>query len=248
MYTDSHCHLYKEYYDDINKVINDAAKEGVKKLITCGCDYKTNLEVIDVVKRYPNVYGAIGVHPTEISKVNETLKLIEDNIDISKIIAIGEIGLDYHYEGFNKEEQIAVFEATLNLAEKYHKPVIIHSRDADEDTYNILKKHHVKGVIHSFSSDLEMAKKYIALGFLIGINGTITFKNSSLLEIVKQIPLTNILIETDSPYLTPVPFRGQKNEPKMVLEVAKFLSANLEINPLKLAEILEQNLNQIFDI
>jgi len=248
MYTDSHCHLYQEYYDDINQVITNAIKEGVTKFITCGCDYKTNFEVINIITNYQNVYGAIGIHPTEINKVSEILKLIEDNINNPKIVAIGEIGLDYHYEGFNKEEQISVFETMLSLAEKYHKPVIIHSRDADEDTYNILKKHHVKGVIHSFSSNLVMAQKYIALGFLIGINGTITFKNSKLLEVVKQISLTDILIETDSPYLTPVPFRGEKNEPRRVLEIAKFLSTNLHINNLKLAETLGENLQRFFDI
>lgn len=248
MYTDSHCHLYKEYYDDINKVITTATKEGVTKFITCGCDYKTNLEVINVTKQYQNVYGALGVHPTEIDDVKKTVKLIDYNATNPKIVAIGEIGLDYHYEGFDKEKQIAVFEAMLTLAESLHKPVIIHSRDADLDTYNILKKYQVRGVIHSFSSDLKTAQKYIDLGFLIGINGTITFKNSKLLEIVRQIMPANILIETDSPYLTPIPFRGEKNEPKRVLEVAKFLSYNLNINALKLAKILEENLQRIFDI
>jgi TatD DNase family protein len=248
MFTDTHCHLSKEYYQDIDKVIKDALNNEVTKIITCGCDYKSNLETLEIISRYSNVYGAIGIHPTEVNYIDETINLIEKNILNKKIIAIGEIGLDYHYDNFNKEEEIDVFHKMLKLAEKYNKPVIIHSRDANSDTFNILKQYNLKGVIHSFSGDLELAKKYIDLGYLIGVNGIITFKNADLIKVVKELPIQKILIETDSPYLSPVPFRGEKNEPKNVLEVAKFLSKELNLEMAFLAEILDKNLRQIFDI
>ncbi len=248
MFTDTHCHLFKEYYFDIDEVIKRAEDNNVTKIITCGCDYKSNLETIEIVSKYPNVYGAIGIHPTEINAINETINLIEKHILDEKIIAIGEIGLDYHYEKFNKKEQISVFNKMLKLAEKYNKPVIIHSRDANSDTFNILKQYKLKGVIHSFSGDLELAKKYIDLGYFIGINGIVTFKNANLIKIVKELPIQKILIETDSPYLSPVPFRGEKNEPKNVWEIVKFLSQELNLETTFLAEVLDENLRQIFDI
>ncbi len=248
MFTDSHCHLYKEYYSNIDNILVSAYNGGINRIINCGCDYNSNLEVLETINKYANVYGALGIHPNEIKDVEKTIKQIEENIQNKKIIAIGEIGLDYHYEGFDKEKQIMIFKKILNLAVKYNKPVIIHSRDASEDTYEILKKAKVTGIIHSFSGDLELANKYINLGYLLGINGTITFKNSKLIEVIKNIPINKILVETDSPYLSPIPFRGQKNEPKRLLETVKFLSENLNLNLNILADILEKNLQTIFDI
>lgn len=248
MFTDSHCHLFKEYYFNIEEVIKRAEDNKVTKIITCGCDYNSNLETIELLNQYANVYGVIGVHPTEIKNITETINLIETNISNNKIIGIGEIGLDYHYDGFNKEEQNSTFEKMLNLAVKYNKPVVIHSRDANQETFDILKRYQLKGIIHSFSGDLELAKKYIDLGYLIGINGIVTFKNSNLVDLVKAISIKNILIETDSPYLSPTPLRGTKNEPKNVLEIAKFLSQELNLEMDFLAEILDKNLRRIFDI
>lgn len=248
MFTDSHCHIFKEYYDNIDQIIKNANKVGVEKLMTCGCNYKSNLETIELVSKYKNVYGAIGIHPTEISDVEKDLLLIEKNVNNKKIVAIGEIGLDYHYEGFNKEEQKKVLKLMLDLAVKYNKPVIIHSRDANDDMYDILKDYNLKGVIHSFSGDTNMALKFIKLGYFIGINGIVTFKNSELINVIKDISVNNILVETDSPYLSPVPFRGAKNEPKNVLEIIKFLSQNLVIEEPVLGEILAKNLAACFDI
>lgn len=248
MFTDTHCHLLREYYSDISKIIKDAYDNKVTKMITCGCDYNSIIETIEVCNDFDNIYGAIGIHPTEIKDVTNTINLIERNILNKKIIAIGEIGLDYHYEGYNKEEQQKTFKTMLDIARKYNKPVIIHSRDANYDTYNILKEYKLKGVVHSFSGDLELAKKYIELGYLIGINGTVTFKKSTLINIIKQIPLEKILVETDSPYLSPEPFRGNKNEPKRIIEIVKFLSKSLDIKEEFLAAVLAQNLRTFFDI
>ncbi len=248
MYTDSHCHLFKEYYNDITKVIERAKENSVTKFITCGCNYSSDLETIDICNNIHNVYGAIGIHPTEISQVLKTVKLIKKHISDKKIIAIGEIGLDYHYKNTNKLKQKIIFKIMLHLAQKYHKPVIIHSRDADQDTYKILKKYQLSGVIHSFSGNFNMAQKYIRLGYLIGINGTVTFKNSHLIEVIKQLPIDKILLETDSPYLAPEPFRGKKNEPKNILEIANFLSESLKLKQDFFAQKLAENLQEIFDI
>lgn len=249
MFTDTHCHIFKEYYEDIDKVLKNAKNVSINRVINNGCDHKSNIEVIDLVDKYPNMYGAIGIHPESVDTYSiEELTFIEDNLNKSKIIAIGEIGLDYHYTKENKEKQIELFEYQLNLAEKYHMPVIIHSREATEVTINILKKHKVTGVIHSFSGSLETAKIYIKMGFLLGINGVITFKNSKLKDVIKEIELKNIILETDSPYLTPEPFRGTKNEPARVNNIAEFICDLKGVTKESLANITNDNIKRVFDI
>lgn len=249
MFTDTHCHIFKEYYEDIDKILKNAKNVSINRVINNGCDHKSNIEVIDLVDKYPNMYGAIGIHPESVDTYSiEELPFIEENLNKSKIIAIGEIGLDYHYTKENKEKQIELFEYQLNLAEKYHMPIIIHSREATEDTINILKKHKVTGVIHSFSGSLETAKIYIKMGFLLGINGVITFKNSKLKDVIKEIELKNIILETDSPYLTPEPFRGTKNEPAKVNNIAEFICDLKGVTKESLANITNDNIKRVFDI
>lgn len=249
MFTDTHCHIYKEYYENIEEVLKNAKKSNVNRMINNGCDKKSNEEVLELTKNYENIYGAIGIHPENIEEYKEEdLKWIEENLKQSKIIAIGEIGLDYHYTKENKTEQIKLLERQLKIAEQYHLPVIIHSREATEDTINTLKKYKVTGVIHSFSGSLETAKIYIKMGYLLGINGVITFKNSKLKEVIKEIPLENIILETDSPYLTPEPFRGKKNEPARIKEIAEFICNLKGISLEDLATITNHNIKRIFDI
>lgn len=249
MFTDTHCHIYKEYYENIEEVLKNAKKSNVNRMINNGCDKKSNEEVLELTKNYENIYGAIGIHPENIEEYKEEdLKWIEENLKQSKIIAIGEIGLDYHYTKENKTEQIKLLERQLKIAERYHLPVIIHSREATEDTINTLKKYKVTGVIHSFSGSLETAKIYIKMGYLLGINGVITFKNSKLKEVIKEIPLENIILETDSPYLTPEPFRGKKNEPARIKEIAEFICDLKGISLEDLATITNHNIKRIFDI
>ena len=248
MFTDSHCHLYSEYYDDIAKVINEASLNKVNRFINNGCDAKSNIEVINLTSEYPNMYGAIGIHPESVDTYKlEDIKFIEDNITNKKIIAIGEIGLDYYYTKENKDEQIKLLETQLKLAEKYNIPVIIHSREATLDTLTTLKKYHVKGIIHSFSGSLETAKEYIKMGYLIGINGVITFKNANIKDVIKELPISSLVLETDSPYLTPEPYRGKQNSPAHILDIAKFV-ADLKNIPLEeLANITNQNLDNMFN-
>jgi len=249
MFTDSHCHLYSEYYDDINEIIELSNKNNVNRYINNGCDSKTNKEVIHLCSKYPNIFGTLGIHPEYVDNYNiEDITYILDNIKNDKIIAIGEIGLDYYYTKENKEEQINLFESQLKIAEDFNIPVIIHSRDATLDTLNILKKYKVKGIIHSFSGSLETAKEYIKLGYLIGVNGVITFKNSKIKEVIKEISLKNIVLETDSPYLTPVPFRGKQNNPSHIIEIAKFISELKDVTLEELSKITNNNLEKMFKI
>jgi len=249
MFTDTHCHVYKEYYENIDEVIDKAKKIGVNRLINNGCDCESNKEVLDTISKYSEVYGAIGIHPESVDSYTiEDLDFIKNNLINDKIIAIGEIGLDYHYTKENREEQIKLFETQLKLAEDNNMPVVIHSREATDDMLCILKKYKLKGVIHSFSGSLETANEYIKLGYLIGINGVVTFKNCKLKEILSNIPLENIILETDSPYLTPEPFRGHKNEPGNVKYTAEFVANIYNIELKKLAEITNSNIRRIFDI
>ncbi len=248
MFCDTHCHLFKEYYEDIDEIIQLAKENQVNRMIVAGCDHQSNEEVLSLLLK-EEIYGAIGIHPEEVEHYKESdLKFIEENLTKQKIVAIGEIGLDYHYGKENKEAQIKLFEKQLELAQEYHIPVVIHSREATLDTIDSLKKYNVKGVIHSFSGSLETAKIYMKMGFLLGVNGVVTFRNCNLKDVLKEIDCNNIVLETDSPYLTPVPYRGKRNDPSKVLTIAKFLCELKGISLDELTKITNQNIKRIFDI
>ena len=247
MLIDTHCHLYKEYYGDIDNIIKLSKENNVMDYINNGCDAKSNIEVLKSVEKYPSVYGALGIHPEYFENYTlDDIKFIEDNLSNPKIVAIGEIGLDYHYSKENKDEQIKLLELQLELAEKYDIPVIIHSREATEDTINTLKKYNVKGVIHSFSGSLETARIYIKMGYLLGVNGVITFKNCNLKDTLKEIPIENIVLETDSPYLTPVPFRGKQNNPSHILDIAKFIGEIYDLSLEEVAKVTTDNVKKLY--
>ena len=237
---DTHCHITSEYYDNINEVINKM-KDNI--IIVSGTNKEDIKEVIELCK-YKNVYGTIGIYPTE----ELDLKIIEDNINNKKIVGIGEIGLDYHLE-HNKEEQIDKFIKQLDLAQNYNKCAVIHTRDAIQDTYDILKNYKdLKKVIHCYSGSLEMAREFIKINCRLGIGGILTFKNSKLKDVIKEIDLKYILLETDSPFLTPEPLRGTKNEPYNVIYVAKKIA---EIKGISLEEVLDittRNAKEQFDL
>lgn len=248
MLYDTHCHLYKEYYDDIQSIINNAKDNGVDKYISAATSIDTCYEMIDLGKMYPDVYICLGIHPECVDDSFQELKqIVYDNLDNPKFVAIGEIGLDYHYEGYNREKEIELFERHLKLAEEIDKPVVIHSRDAFEDTYNILKKYKVRGVIHCFDGTLDEYKKYEELGFYIGVDGNVTFKNSRNRDVIKEVPLERILLETDSPYLTPEPNRGKTNEPKYIKDIAEYIAElkNTDINNVKSCQ--KNVVSKVFD-
>lgn len=248
MFCDTHCHLFQEYYEDIDEMIRLAKENGVNRMIVAGCDAKSNKEVLSLIEK-EEFYGTLGIHPEEVENFKESdLEFIEKNLQNKKIIAIGEIGLDYHYGKENRENQIQLFELQLALAEKYHMPVVVHSREATLDTITSLKKYNVKGVIHSFSGSLETAKIYISMGFLLGVNGVITFKNCNLRDVIKEIDLHNLVLETDSPYLTPVPFRGKRNDSSKIIVIADYICELKNVSRVKLSEITNVNIKQIFDI
>ncbi len=249
MFTDTHCHLFEEYYPDIEKIIRAAYAWGVKKLIVAATDIKTCMEVLNLSEHYENVYICLGIHPESSNDDFDALRaLVMAHKDNPKLVGIGEIGLDYYYTKETREEQKELFWKQLQLAEELNLPVVVHSREATLDTLEILKKFHGSGIIHCFTGSLETANEYIKLGFYLGVGGVMTFKNAKLKDIIKQIPLNKIVLETDSPYLTPEPFRKNQNEPKYILEIAKYLAALKEVDLEDVSKITEANVQDIFDI
>ena len=246
---DTHCHIYHEYYDDISLLIDKIKLAGVLKIIVNGCDMKSNLEVLDLVNKYDIVYGAIGFHPTElIDNEEESINFLNDHINDNKIVAIGEIGLDYHYEDTNKERQQRLFKKQLEIASQFKKPVIVHSRDAIQDTYDIISNYTLTGSIHAYSGSLEMAREFIKLGFCLGIGGVCTYKNAKNIQnVIENISLAYILLETDSPYLTPVPFRGQTNTPCNIPVIAKKVAEIKNVSVSEVANATTSNANRLFD-
>ena len=249
MFMDTHCHIFDEYYEDIDNIKELMDNNGIYAVINNGTDMKSNKEVLDKLNKYDWMYGAIGIHPEFVEEYSEEdIEYIIQHLNDDRVVAIGEIGLDYHYSKDNKDKQIELFERQLKIAEEYNKPVIVHSREATMDTIECLKKYKVKGVIHSFSGSLETANIYIKSGFLLGINGVITFKNCNLKDVIDKIDINNIVLETDSPYLTPVPFRGKQNNPSHVHEIALFISDLKGINIEELSNCIKKNIGRIFDI
>ena len=249
MLIDTHCHLYKEYYKNINSLMNEIRKDGIAIVINNGCNFKTSCEVEKLSTLYNYMYFTIGLHPEEnMSEIDDVIELIKKNLNNKKFVGIGEIGLDYYWNKDKKEKQKEIFKLQLNIAEKYNLPIIIHSRESTGDMLDILKKYKLKGIIHCFNSSVEVAREYIKMGFKLGINGVVTFKNCKLIEVIKEIGIENIVLETDSPYLTPVPDRGKQNNPTYINNICDFLCDNLGINKKELEYITNKNVRDIFDI
>lgn len=251
MLIDTHAHLNDERYKDtIDDVIIQAQREDIRVLINPGVDLTTSISSIELAENYDFIYAAVGYHPHEAKDATEeSWTRIEELTFHDKVVAIGEIGLDYYYDYSPKNIQIDVFERQIKLAKKRELPIIVHSRDAHQDTYDILdyNKIGLNAVLHSYSGSWEMAKKYLDLGFYISFSGPITFKNAHKLpEIAVKVPLDRLLIETDSPYLTPVPYRGKTNHPIYVKyvaeEICKLRNMDLEI----LLENIKENTMRIF--
>lgn len=251
MLIDTHCHLTKKYYDNIEQIIEDNKRVGVEKIIVSACDLKEFEEVISYSKEYDCIYLSLGIHPefASITTDNDLVLLEECLKKTNKVVALGEIGLDYYYTKGNKEEQKQLFRKQLFLAEKNSLPVVIHSRDAAEDTINILKEFpNVKGVIHCFSGSLETALIYINLGYKLGIGGVVTFKNSKLGEVLKKIPIESIVLETDSPYLTPDPYRGKQNSSKYLPIILRKVSEVKGFSLVKTKKIIMDNTIHTFNM
>ncbi len=243
---DSHAHLISEFYKDIDEIVSESKEKGVTKIINCSDNISSSKEVLGLSKKYKNfLFPAIGIHPQNIdnNKIEELEKLIDD-----KVIAIGEIGLDYNYSKENKDIQKEYFINQIDIAIKHNLPIIVHARDAIQDTYDILKSKKVRGVIHCYSGSAEMAKEFIKLGFYLGIGGVLTFKNSYLYRVIEEVGLDHILIETDSPFLSPEPYRGKNNYPGNVYYVAKKIAEIKNINIDEVVDITSKNACNLFDI
>ena len=234
MLIDTHTHLDDPRYDaDRDTTIERARQAGVGAFVTIGCDLATSRSAVTLADHHPDIYASIGVHPHEVKHIADgwydKLRRLAQN---QKVVAYGEIGLDYHYNHSTPKEQRERFREQVQLARELRLPVIIHTREAQEDTISILKEEkaaEVGGVFHCFSGDAWLAKDALDLGFYLSFSGILTFQNASMLrDIAKQTPLDRVLIETDCPYLTPVPHRGKRNEPAFVSHVAQQLA---EIHP-----------------
>ena len=250
MFIDTHCHLSVEDYDDIDEVINDNRKAGIEKIIISGCTKESIIESLELSKKYDDIFVTIGYHPSEAKIIlNSDISALEKHLIDDKVVGIGEIGLDYHYSKDDIDLQKELFKKQLDLAIKYKLPVVIHSRDATLDTINILKEYpDVIGDIHCFSGSVETARQYINMGYYLGIGGVVTFTNSNLSKVVKEIGIDNIVFETDSPYLTPVPFRGKKNCSKYIPYICKKVAETLGEDEDMVAKKVLDNTYNLFDL
>ena len=249
---DSHCHLdYEPLYSDLNNVILRSKEAGIEKLLTISTSLESFERIKNIVNKDKIIYGTIGIHPHEVNdKSIESQKIINNFKEHSKIIGIGETGLDFYYNNSDKDKQIKSFIEHIEAAIVTNAPLIIHSRNAEEDTFNILREYknkNIKILMHCFTGSKNFAEKLLQLNAFFSASGIITFKNSmDLQEIFKFLPLNKILIETDSPFLAPVPNRGKKNEPSFISYTAGKLAEIKNISKSELIKITTTNFNNLF--
>jgi len=249
---ETHCHL--DYLKDhsLDEIIKECERVGISHVMTISVSPDNLSTVRDLTSQSEIIFGTQGIHPHNASEFNEEVeKEIDQYLSLNKILAVGEIGLDYHYNKSPREKQREAFKTQLELAIKHELPVVIHSRDADEDTIQILDEYAPKmtrkGVIHSFTSGQKLAESALSHGFYLGFNGIITFKNAENVRSILEItPIEQLIIETDSPFLTPVPYRGVENNPFYLPFVAHAIAELKSIDPIKVAQITTQNALNLF--
>ncbi len=249
MIIDTHCHIYNSEMENAEEIIKEALKEDIFMILN-GTDPKSNEEVLELSQSYENVYAALGYFYTFADEVtDEDILLLDNQLKNDKVIAIGEIGLDYWKGKENKDNQIELFEKMLTLSEKHNLPVIVHSRKAMQDTYDAIKKHEVVGSMHSYQGSAEMAREFIKLGFYIGIGGTVTHNNNKKTRnMLKKIGVDHILLETDSPYLPPEEKRGEQNTPLNLKCIIKKIAEELDIEEKEVMEKTTKNAQRLFKI
>lgn len=251
MYFDTHVHLNsEELYENRVSLIQHALDQGVTHMCVVGYDLASSLKAIEVVQGYDFMYAIVGIGPNDcLTTTDDDLKVLDQYLNNPKVVALGEIGLDYYWDSVPREKQKDIFEKQISLAKKHHKPIVIHSRDAAEDTYQILKAGQHGGVMHCFSGSYEMAKRLIDLGFYISLAGPVTFKNAKTpKEVAEKVDLNKLLIETDCPYLTPQPFRGKLNEPANVVYIAQEIARLKNLDVEDVARITTFNAKKVFGI
>jgi len=251
---DSHAHYDdKRFEEDYEEVILNAFSSGVKYILNAGSDIATSKKSIKLAEKFDFVYAAVGVHPHEVEKLSNTeYEELKKLCNHKKVVAIGEIGLDYYYDHSPREVQRYWFDKQIELGKEFNLPLIIHNRDSHEDIMNIIRRHtpYAKpGVLHCFTGSWEMAKELLNFGFYISFGGPITFKNAKkAIEIIEKMPEDRLLIETDCPYLTPEPYRGRRNDSSYVLFVAKRISEIRKISVEEAAKITTENTKRLFGI
>ncbi len=251
MLVDTHAHLNDEQFaEDREEVISRAKENGVETIINIGFNKETILSTLELIEQYDFIYGAVGWHPNDAHTMSqEDLEWIEELTRHPKIVAIGEIGLDYYWDYAPKDIQQEVFRKQIRLAKKVNLPIIIHNRDAHQDVLSILEEegaNEIGGIMHSFSGSTEMALQCIDMGFYISFSGPITFKNAKKpKEVAAKIPLDRILVETDAPYLTPEPNRGKRNESAYVRFVAEKIAELRDMNVEEIEQITTENAKRV---
>ena len=251
---DSHAHIDgRRFKSDQRKVIQQAKNEGVEYIVNIGSNEETCKNSVELARKYPNIYATVGIHPHNAQNVTgDTLRLLRDLSAEEKVKAIGEIGLDYHYDHSPRDIQKRAFRAQIRLAHDLGMPIVIHTREADKDTMEILKEEEVDklgGIMHCFPGDVALAEECINMNLKLSFNGILTFKNArTARQVVKEIPLKHLLLETDCPYLTPVPYRGKRNQPAYVKYVAEKIAEIKGIDVEEVARVTTQNAKEIYGI
>lgn len=247
---DSHCHLQDHKFSgDLQEVINNALNVGVECFIVPGWDIQSSKKAIKLSIVYEFIYPAGGIHPHDAKNYNRYEEdAIKEFLKEKKIVAIGEIGLDYYRDLSPRDVQRDVFKRQLKLAEQYNIPVIIHSRESMEDAISIVSAYNVTGVFHAFDGTIEQADRIIKMGYKIGIGGIATYKNSKINMAIKEVPLEGIIVETDSPYLSPHPQRGRRNEPAYIIYTLKWIAEVKSLSIDEVAEITYNNALSLFKI
>ena len=255
MLIDSHAHLDDRRFNaDRDMLIKSLKENNVDLVLNIGADIKTSKASVDLAKKYDNIYAVVGVHPHSAKNLEGSdLSELRSMAKQDKVVAIGEIGLDYYRDNSPRDIQRKWFKKQIELAQELDMPVVIHSREATQETFDILKEaskiKKLRGILHSYSGSYEMAVEYIKLGFYISISGPVTFKNARVLrDVAARIPLDKLLIETDAPYLTPEPYRGKRNEPMFVKYVAEKIAEVRGTTFEEIANMTSQNLLELLDL
>ncbi|WP_458456674.1 TatD family hydrolase [Methanobrevibacter sp.] len=249
MIIDTHCHIYKSEMENAEEILQKASENDMH-IIVNGTNPRSNEEVLEVSKRYDNVHAALGYLYSFADEVtDEDIALLDRQLSSDGVIAVGEIGIDYYHGKDNKERQIELFEKMLELAESHDLPVIVHSRKAMQDTFDILKKHDVVGSMHCYQGSAEMAEEFIKMGFNIGIAGPVTHKNNKKIrKMIRKIDISHMLVETDSPYLSPEEKRGEMNTPLNIKYIIRKIAEELDMDEDKVIEITTENAKRLYGI
>ena len=249
MIIDTHCHIYASEMENAEEIIMEAADNDIHMVLN-GTDPSSNREVLELSEKYDNVHAALGYFYTLADEItDDDIDLLDEQLGNEGVVAVGEIGLDYYNTKENRDKQIELFEKMLGLAEKHDLPVIVHSRKAMQDTFDILKKHDVVGSMHSYQGSAEMAQQFIRLGFYIGVGGPIThINNKKAIRMLENTDINHILLETDSPYLSPEEKRGEMNTPLNIRYVIRKIAEELDMEESDVIEITTENAKELFNI